>query len=247
MGTSFAENDDLTKVVNEARREILINKNPLIAVELLLPYKKNANYFLKQTLALAYFENKQFLDALGLFHELGELYQAGFCYLLMENEHETAKLWNKAPDSPAVRWGKALLSFINLKISDIPSVFQVRSHLECDLGYFFMAGKLTYAENLISCDDFLFTINPESYKFIGKALMIAGFPNLAVNFYLKSQKAVPQDAEIYYHLAQYSFDIGAYDECINMLKQCLGLNVWYLPAQRLLDKLSIITAPKTQS
>jgi tetratricopeptide (TPR) repeat protein len=246
MNTSFAEFDALNKVVNEARREILVNKKPLNAIGLLLPYKKTGGKFLKQTLALAYFQNKQYLDALGLYYEIGQFYQSGFCYLLMENEAEAAKLWNKAPDSPAARWGKSLLSFINLKIDSIPSVLQVRSHLECDLGHLLTAGKIVYAENLISCDDFLYSINPESYKFIGKALMIAGHTNLAVTFFLKSQKAVPEDAEIYYHLGQYSFDIGAYEECLNMMRQCLSLNVWYLPAQRLLDKLSALSASENQ-
>jgi len=246
MSNSFAELDALNKVVDEARREILVNKKPVNAIGLLLPYKKTGNDFLKQTLALAYFQNTQYIDALGLYYETGQLYQAGFCYLLMENEAEALKLWNKAPDSPAARWGKALLSLINLKIESIPSIFQIRSYLESDLEYLLAAEKVMYAENLISCDDFLYSINPESYKFIGKALMNTGYSNLAVGFFLKSQKAVPQDSEIYYLLGQYSYDIGAYEECLNMLKQCLSLNIWYMPAQRLLDKLSELTAPKNQ-
>lgn len=231
---------DVNKLVNDATIEILVNNNPKkIVCELYeLVYDKNIDSEeIKSTLAFAFYENKNYAEAAKIYYELNKPYQAGFCELLLGNKDKARKLWFNAPESSAICWGKSLIDLIEAKVDYIPTFLQVRNFLECDLSYFIKADKVNYAENVIKCSNFLSDINPETNKFIGKALMNNGFPNLAVTFFLKSREIIPTDPEIYYHLAQYTYQLGALPEARRMLKQCLDLNITYTPAKILLDKI----------
>lgn len=231
------------KLINEARKEILIKKNPAKAIEsLMLLAQQNDlatdNGFLN-SLALAYFENKNYTEAAKIYQKLNEKYQIGFCELLLGNEDKARELWFNAANSAAIHWGRCLIDLIHTKVGKIPTFLQIRNYLESDISYFIEADKVNYAENLINCEEFLFEINPESYKFIGRALLNSGFNNLAIKYFLKSQEIIPNDPEIYYHIGQYCYSINAYLEARNMLRQCLELNVHYTPAKNLLEKIEL--------
>ncbi|OGI30468.1 MAG: hypothetical protein A2287_08750 [Candidatus Melainabacteria bacterium RIFOXYA12_FULL_32_12] len=225
----------------EARKELLIKKNYANSIKTLIElisYKNLSNNdFLKNTLALAYLENKDYSEAAKIYYELDQKYQAGFCELLMGNIYTARDIWYKIPESEASCWGKSLLDLIDLKKNYLPTFIQIRNHLECDLGYFIQADRLEYVENITKCSDILASINPEAYKFIGKALLNNGFANLSINYFLKSQRLIPQDSENYYHLGQYSCLAGAYEEGKEMLNHCLLLNQYYVPARNLLEKI----------
>jgi len=231
---------DVNKLVNDATIEILVNNNTKkVICELYeLVYDKNIDSEeIKSTLAFAFYENKNYMEAVKIYNELNMPYHAGFCELLLGNKDKTRELWFNAPESSAICWGKSLIDLIEIKIGLVPTFLQVRNFLERDLTYFIRADKVNYAENVIQCNNFLSDINPEANKFIGKALMNSGFQNLAVTFFLKSQEMIPTDPEIYYYLAQYTYQVGALDETKRMLKQCLDLNITYTPAKILLDKI----------
>ncbi|MFH0702435.1 MAG: hypothetical protein V2B14_02710 [bacterium] len=231
--------DNIKRIIIEARNEILVNNNPAKAIISIIELPENIknNALLKNTLALAYLENKNYIEAAKIYYELDEKYQAGFCELLLGNKDTARKLWFSAPNSSAICWGKCLIDFINLKVGQTPSFLQIRNHLECNIGYFIQANQLVYIENIIKCSEVLASINLETYKFIGRALMNHNFPNLAVAYLLKSQKIVPHDPEIYFHLAQYSYQTEAYQEGKNMILKCLSLNKNFLPAKKLLEKM----------
>jgi tetratricopeptide (TPR) repeat protein len=231
---------DINKLINDAYIEILVNKNPARVINeflQLINVDKINNKTINNTLAFAYFENGNYQEASKIYLNSHNYYQAGFCELLLGNKDKARELWFNAEDSPVVCWSRCLIDMIEVRVELIPSFLQIRNHLECDLSYFIQAKKLDYAENVIQCSEFLSDINPETNKFIGKALMNNGFPNLAVNFFLKSKDVIPNDPEIYYHLAQYSFQINSFNEARLMLKQCLDLNQYYTPARNLLDKI----------
>jgi len=231
---------NVNKLVNEATIEILVNKNPQKVIcnfnELINTNKENVEE-LKNVLALAFFENKNYSEAAKIYYELKKYYQAGFCELLLGNKAKAKNIWFNAEDSGAICWARCLIDLIEVKIDLIPTFLQIRNHLESDLSYFIQAYKIEYAENVIQCGDFLADINPETNKFIGKALMNSGYPNLSVNFFIKSRELIPNDPEVYYYLAQYSFETGAISEARHFLKQCLDLNISYTPAKKLLDKI----------
>lgn len=237
--------NSIKEQINKARQEIFINKNPDNGIKLLLELEENIKNssdfykkFYKNTFALAYQEKKAYEKAAEIYIEAEEFYQAGFCNLLNGNEFEAEKLWySYCHDSPAAQWGKCLLDFINLrKNPKIPSYLQIRNFLEMDLIYLVEANKVRYAENVIKNEDILISINLESYKLIGRALLNLGFLNMAKKYLIKSVEIVDQDSETFFHLAQYNYFIGAYNECILMLKRCLELNKHYIPANNLLKK-----------
>ena len=236
------------EIINKARRELLVNNNPDTAIQLLLEsdeiLKKDSDFYKnlsKVTLALAYQEKKEYKKAAEIYKETGEKYQAGFCELLSGNELEAEKLWYSCcASSPAAHWGMCLLDFINLRPQpNIPSYLQIRNFLEMDIGTFIIANKIHYAENVIKNDKVLASVNLESYKLIGRALLNFGFLNQAKKYLIKSVEIVDQDAETFYHLGQYNYAIGAYQESIKMLKRCLELNSYYVPAVTLLKKVHL--------
>jgi tetratricopeptide (TPR) repeat protein len=236
-------------IILKARVEILAFKKYEIGIEALLQVeaeiKRHSSVFLEsltflyQTLALAYFEHRNYDLAANIYYQTGELYQAGFCELLSGSPEKSFELWNKLPDSEPVQWAKSLLTMIDNTISSpkLPSFIQIRNHLEADLSYIIQADRIEYAENLINCSDLLVQINPEAYKFIGKALMTNGFNSIAADFLLKSQQTIPNDPEIYYFLGQYSYDIGSIEESITMFEECLRINSSYSPARLMIEKL----------
>ena len=234
---------EIKKEIMEARKEVLINKDLLKGLEKLMllsdipEIHEVENDLFSTSLGFIYLEKGEYSKAVDVYEKSNESYQAGFCYLLQGDEPKARELWFNAPESEAIQWGKCLIDMIKIKIGQIPTFLQVRNHLECDIGYFIRANRLNYAENLIKCSEVLASINPEAYKFIGRALIYNDYPNLAIEYLLKSQKSIPNDPEIYYHLGQYSFLMEAYKEARMMLNQCLHLNINYTPARTLLEKV----------
>lgn len=236
--------NELKNFLNDARKELLVRKNPINSINLLTELAKKfdvrSNLLFRDTLALAYFENKDYQEASKVYFNMGELYQAGFCELLLGNIDTASHIWDDLPDSSARSWGKNIISFIKFESGSVPTYLQIRSYLESDLGHLIQANRLDYAENIIKYDDILMAINPETYKFIGKALFNNGYPDISVKYFLKSQKLIPQDAEVYFYLAQYGYLTQAYQETKHMLDQCIILNHHYTPAKIMLKQVEAL-------
>ena len=150
-------------IINKARQELLINKNPDVAINLLLEsaesFKEDSEFYYnlsKSTLALAFQEKQEYKKAAKVYKEAGERYQAGFCELLSGNQNEAEKLWYSCCSaSPAAQWGICLLDFINLRPNPhVPTYLQIRNFLEMDIGNFIIANKTRYAENIIKMKKF---------------------------------------------------------------------------------------------
>ncbi len=242
----MANNDQSVRdLIFNAREEVLVNKNCQKALLVLNNIDKSMvsedqeKLFFNNTLALIYLENREYKKAAEIYKEIDEKYHAGFCELLEGNEEAAEKLWLSAPDSGPCRWGKCILDFIRLKKGRKPSFLQIRNYLEIDIGYFIQANKLKYAENLIKNDEIFISINLESYKLIGKALLNHGFLNMARKYLLKSLQLLPGEAETLYFLGRYNYIIGAYKESKSVLERCLESNNLYIPAKNLLHKAEL--------
>ena len=122
------------------------------------------------------FYEKKYNDALNLFLKEKEYYGAGLCSLLLKAPEAAETYWKKKKKScPACAFGLCILDYINFKTPEQPSFFQTRAQLEIYLNLFLENGLLEYAENLISSCDSLYLSNPESYKFIARALFANGY------------------------------------------------------------------------
>lgn len=248
---SFEEqvNQNLKNVIIKARNELLLSKKPETAIKLLESINneslKNSGVssslyrWFYNVLGMSYIENQMYDEAFKALCLAGENYLAGFSRLLVGKPFEAEKIWNDLPDSGPVQWGKCLLKMIDDKVRKppVPSIIQIRNHLEMDLSYLIQADRMDYAENLINCCDILAEVNPEAYKFIGKALMINGYNSIAAEFLIKSSRVIPNDPEIYFFLGQYSYNIGVVNESVGMFKECLRINSSYTPAQIMIDKI----------
>lgn len=225
--------------VLEARKELLINKNPEKALDILDSAEDKKCEFYKNTLGLALLESGQYKEAAELFKELGENYHAGFCELLMGNEQAAKGLWDKSADSAPCRWGKGLLDFIKGRTGSIPTYLQIRNHLENDIGYFIQANQIRYAENLMKSDDIFITVNLETYKLIGRVLLNFGFLNMAHKYFLKSKDLIPEDPETYYYLGQYHYQSGQHKDSKTYFEKCLELNKNHTPSKKMLGKVQL--------
>lgn len=242
MTNNNLENDhNIGKAFIDAKKELFINKNTQKGINDLIALievcDKEELFSIKSIIALAYLEEKSYFEAAQTFYEIGEKYQAGFCELLMGNIDRARELWTSLPENSIVSWGIVLLGLVTLEADISPSFLQIRNYLECDISYLIKAERLDYAENVIAYADYLSTVHPEAYKFIGKALFNSEYPNLAMTYYMKGCELLPEDPEIYYHIAQYMISEERYKEARQYLRRAVHLNKNYLPARSLLESL----------
>lgn len=241
----ISNNLSVNDIIIQARKEVLVNKDCakarllLDSIDRAKVSDEKEKLLLKNTYALLFLENREYLKAAEIYRELEENYQAGYCELLAGNEAETEKLWHGAPESEPCEWGKCLLDFIRLKKGRKPTFLQIRNHLEIDIGYFIEADKLKYAENLIKNDEIFISVNLEAYKLIGRALLNHGFFNMARKYLLKSLQILPEESETLYFLGRYNYLIGAHSESRKVLEKCLENNSSYTPARELLGKVEL--------
>lgn len=226
-----------TDLIKKAEKLIFTYRDSLSAIDLL----KYENFEeAKKLLAFSYFDTTQYYEASEVYKELNFAYQYGYCSLLMGDLKEAKQAFMMAKESSAQQWGLCIVDFISLKVERIPTFLQIRQFLEYDICNLLKAKKLELAENLISADEFLLQINPETYKYIGKALFNNGFGSLGLKYFAKSQKIIPNDSEIYFHLAQYSVQVKSYYDARQMLRQSIDLNSTYTPAKALLEEVEKI-------
>lgn len=181
--------------------------------------------------AKEYFYEKNYKQALVIFGKENDLYSAGLCALLLKKQEIAKKYWKKATSSPASQWGLAVLDLINLKTPrQQPSFFQVRAQLEIYLNLLIENDLIEWAQNLISSHDILYKSNPESYKFIARALFSNGYLDLAITFCKKTLKLFYCDPEAFLILSQCYFLLGDLGEALDCVNRVNDMVEDYYPA-----------------
>lgn len=191
-------------------------------------------------LALSHIENLDLEKAKDVYLANNLYYQAGFCDFLQGNVDQAKRLWQSSPDSEAKHWGLGLHAMCRGFIDYMfykPTYLGIRNHLEADLGYFIRFQQIKFVNSVISVAPELVDINPETFKFIGRALYNNGRIHESVNFLMEAQKILPNDPEIYYQLGRYSMSVNANDEAKTMFNHCLMLSPFYTPAKDRLSEL----------
>lgn len=209
------------------------NQDPEAAIEFLKDYIRqtdNPDRGILHWLGLCYLENKDYENARDQYLSIHQYYQAGFCELLLGNLANAKELWVKYPESEVKYWSQCLETILEGNLILVPTFLNLRNHLETDLGYLLRAKQEIFSNKILILADDLAQINLEAYKFIGRSLLHNGYEHVSVNFLIKGQKILPNDPEIYYHLGQYSQQVGAAGEAKTMFRQCLLLSPSYSPA-----------------
>ncbi len=181
--------------------------------------------------AKEHFYKKEYNEALELFSKINNNYALGLCNLLLKNEKEAKKFWSQnKKHCPACQFGLVILDLIKLKMNKQPSFFQTRAQLEIYLNLFLENNLIEWAENLISCCDFLYRSNPESYKFIARALYSNGYFDLAITFCKKSLRLFYCDPEAFLILSQCHFLKNDLKEALDLINKVLDIVSDYYPA-----------------
>lgn len=187
--------------------------------------------------ALTLREQGRYDEAIRLYLPLHDWYQAGYCELLKGNLAGARHYWMKLGPIRQNHWAVTLFGLATRQLVSCPTPFQIRNHLECDISALIQAGQFEMVENVLSHAEFLAQVNPESYKFLGRSLMHAGWGDRAEGLLFLGQKILPNDPEIYYHLGQFCFARQRYADCRLLLNQCLLISATYTPARALLARI----------
>ncbi len=178
-----------------------------------------------------YFYDKDYKSALNLFIEESNYYGAGLCCLLTCDTKKAQFYWSINKNCPASKWGLCVLDFIKLKNTKKPSFFQTRAQLEVYLSLLIENNLIEWAQNLVSSCDTFFNANPESYKFIARALYANGYFQLAVAFCKKSLRFFYSDPEAFLIMAQCQFLLAELGEALDSVNRTLAIAPMYYPAK----------------
>lgn len=188
--------------------------------------------------AIDLFKKKDYKNAFIIFEQLNKKYECGYCKLMCANLYEAQSIWEKSRiDSPALKWGLALIKIINLNVPENLSFFQIRNFLERDLTLLIENQHNQYAENVISATDILTEYNPETPKFVGRVLLNTNNFELAFEFLLKARNICYIDPEVHFLMAQYYIKHNDKTSAKRILQTSLDLNPEYFPASNLLKQL----------
>lgn len=226
--------------IGPARDQLFKANNPQQAEALLRPFIQNPpadpceRRAVFELMGLILRAQGRFEEAYSTYESIEDYYQAGYSALLLGNIPMMQHQWGMVLTNRMNHWCISLYGMITNQLRTYPTLFQIRNHLESDIANLIAAKQENFVRNLLFHIDFLSQLNLESPKFAGRALMHAGWLNEAGDFLIQGQKLLPNDPEIYFHLAQYSVLRQHYQEAKLMLKQCLLISPTYTPAKELM-------------
>jgi tetratricopeptide (TPR) repeat protein len=200
-------------------------------------YSPEEKRLLFELMGLILRSQRRFEEAIKIYERIGDDYQAGYCALLKGDLKRVQRYWTTVLTRQPNHWCLTLYGLTTQQLQTCPTLLQIRHYLEGDIACLIAANRGEQLENLLSYSDFLTQLNLETPKFIGRALLNAGRHNRAGTYLLKAQSVLPNDPEIYYHLAQYSVIQKFYPQARIMLHQCLMISAAYHPAADLLTQI----------
>lgn len=166
------------------------------------------------------------------------LLEYGYCRLLSGDiQAASATFAQIAGKDFRADWAEKLTKYIRGKILDFPSYFQIRNFLEIDLNLLIKAGQAQFVENIISCSNIFYSINPESYKFIARVMLYNDFTDVAVFYLNKAKGKFYYDPEMHFMLANCYLKNDDIPKAKESLNNCLTIMPGYYPAKRLLDEI----------
>lgn len=231
-------------LLQPARDRLFKQADPQGALKTLAPLADDAHLLgsgektaLLELAALAHRALNQYKEAVLLYDEIGDSYQAGYCELLRGNMQQVQLYWTRTLQERANHWCLTLFGLATRQLSCFPTMFQIRNHMESDIANLIQANQGQLLNNVVSYVDVLTQVNLETPKFMGRAFLHAGFLEQAGPLLLKGQKALPNDPEVYFHLGQYAVSQRNPEEARLMLNQCLLISPTYSPAKELMEKL----------
>ena len=188
-------------------------------------------------------EKEKFLTAQDLgcrkfFLKKGYLLEYAYCEFLDDNLEVAKEIFSSLREKDIrAHWAYFLINLIEGDLCEYPTYFELRNFLEIDLNILINYCKGDYVEKIVKYANFMSSINPETYKFIGRVfynnnLIVQAmyFLNLAKNYFYN-------DPELHYLIAFIYYNEGNLPDCRKALNTCLYILPEYFPAVDLLKKL----------
>lgn len=165
--------------------------------------------------------------------------EQAYCEIIFDNLKKAKAIFEElAPQDTRAHWGLVMVGFIRGKIDQYPTYFELRNFLEIDLNILINYCKGDYVEKIVRYADFMYTINPETHKFIGRVFMNNGMKPQAMFFLKRAKDYFYHDPELHYILAETYYEDGDIDLCKKALQTCLTILPKYAPATALLEKVT---------
>ncbi len=168
----------------------------------------------------------------------GYILENAYYELLSENLEKAKNLFNAIKNNDIrAHWASFMISLIEGDVREYPSYFELRNFLEIDLNILITYFKGDYVEKIIRYADFMFTINPEVHKFIGRVLYNNGYEQQSMFFLERAKNYFYHDPELHYLLAFIYYNDGNLAQAQKAVNDCLYILPNYFPAKSMLKKL----------
>lgn len=178
-------------------------------------------------------------DCQQFFIKKAYMLENGYYELLSDNIEKAKFIFDSIKDTDIrAHWASFMISMINSDIREYPSYFELRNFLEIDLNILLHYYKGDYVQNIIGYSDFLFTINPEVHKFIGRVFYNNNYIEQSMYFLEKAKNYFFHDPELHYLLAYIYYNNGDFLKSERALKECIYILPGYFPAVSLLKKIN---------
>lgn len=202
--------------------KLRLKRNKFMSVE---AYQEAKNKFLSGDLSVEDY-----------FKQNGYILEYGYCKLLA-GDYTRAKTIFKTISNQDLRadWANKLIQFIEGYVVEVPSYFQVRNFLEIDLNFLIEAGHPQFVENIINGADLFYSVNPESYKFIGRVMLYNNFDDIALHYLNKAKDKFYYDPEMHIMMANCYIRKNEKILAKKAINCCLDMLPDYYPAKKLLD------------
>lgn len=179
------------------------------------------------------------LDCQQFFVKNGCTLECAYCFLFNEDLENAKFAFSQIKDSDVrAKWALFMISLIEGNIKEYPTYLQLRNFLEIDLNLLIHYFKGDYVEKIIRYCDFMFTINPEVYKFIGRVLYNNNLEQQALFFLEKAKSYFWHDPELHYLLAYIYYENNNKTEALKCIENCLDVLPKYFPAEDLKRKIA---------
>ena len=164
--------------------------------------------------------------------------EEAYMYIYEDNLQEAEILFRRIKEQDIrAHWALVMLSFIKGDVEDVPSYFEIRNFLEIDLDILINWYKGDYVEKIVRYADYMFTINPEVHKFIGRVFWNNDLKEQALFFLHRAKDYFFHVPELHFLLALTCLDSDDIGGAIKALEDCTTILPGYFPAQNLLNKL----------
>ena len=177
-------------------------------------------------------------DCQQFFVKNGYMLELAYARLLCEDVEGAKKLFSAIENNDIrAHWALFMISLIEGEAQEYPSYFELRNFLEIDLNILITYYKGDYVEKIIRYADYMYTINPEVHKFIGRVLYNNGLVEQGLSFLNRAKSYFYHDPELHYLLGYIYFSQGKLDEAQKALENGLRILPEYYPTENLLKNI----------